>query len=83
MIWACETNKNHVRRGENHARNQHYCSCLLNNINDEQIKNEVKKYENKIILFTYYFEKYNLYYNNTIKSEYKSNLNLSIIMISD
>jgi len=55
---------------------------LLNNINDEQIKNEVKKYENKIILFTYYFE--NIIYINTIKSEYKSiSLNLSIIMISD
>jgi len=25
LIWACETNKNHARRGENHARDQHYC----------------------------------------------------------
>jgi len=29
---------------------------LLNSSNDEQIKHEEKKYENKIILFIYYFE---------------------------
>jgi len=28
----------------------------LLNSNDKQIKNEEKKYENKIILFIYYFE---------------------------